>query len=76
MFVLATPADVRNFVMEHSPHVKSITVKESEDRVITIRIKLSWWYRLFFEKKFYYYIDELIQDRAMLGFTYDVVLTS
>lgn len=72
MFVLATRADVKNFVMEHSPHVKAITIVESEDRVITIRIKLSWWYRFFYEKTFYDYIDSLIQDHAMLGFTYDV----
>lgn len=77
MTILATSTDIKNFVMERSPHVKGVKVIEhDESDIVAIVITLSFWYRFFFEKTFYAYITELINDNKMMYVEYDVIITS
>lgn len=75
MTILATPTDIENFVMERSPHVKSVDV-DTDDDVIVVKITLTFWYRFLYEKTYYRFITNLIKEYRMYGATYDVVITS
>jgi len=75
MRVLATIGDVKNFVLEKSPHVRKVSVKEDGDDVI-ITIRVTILYRMFFSGTFYNYIDPLIQERKLYGLNYKVKITS
>ena len=75
MTILATASDIENFVMESSPHVKLVEVDKDDD-IMVVRITLTFWYRFFYEKTFYYFITNLIKEHQMYGVTYDIVITS
>lgn len=75
MTILATASDIETFIMESSPHVKIIDIDDEND-VCIIRITLTFWYRFFYEKTYYYYITNLIKENKMYGVEYDIVITS
>lgn len=75
MTILVTPSDIETFIMEVSPHVKCVDI-DDDSEVTVIKITLSFWYRFFYEKTFYYFITNLIKENQMFGVTYDVVITS
>lgn len=78
MTMLVTPFDIENFVKEMSPHVKSVEIIDDDDENNTtiIKIKITFWYRFFYEKIFYQFITNLIKEHQMYGVTYDVVIIS
>lgn len=73
MFKLATKLDVTKFIYERSPHVRKISIVEKEREVI-ITIKLSLFYSLFYRRTFYKHIEPQIQDGALLGLKYKVIV--
>lgn len=63
--------DVEVFVMERSPHVRNVKIKERDDDVI-IELEVSWLYKLFYKEVFEEWIDRQIQENAMYGLNYIV----
>lgn len=73
MFKLATKLDVIEFVNERSPHVRKVSVEEKYGEVI-ITIKLSLLYSIFYRRTFLRYIYPQIQERALIGLVYKVIV--
>jgi len=78
---LATKDDVQNFVYGISPHVKKVIVEDKWDDPdseydVLITIHLTWLYGLFYKEIFFNFIDPQIQERALLGLNYKVVVKS
>lgn len=72
-----TKSDMEIFVKERSPHVISVEIDdESNDEHTIVKIKLSFWYRFWYERKFYNFITALIDENKMYGVIYDVVIES
>ena len=75
-FMIVTPSDIEMFIHEKSPHVKNVEVNVNDDGIWLIKIKLQWWYRFFYERTFYDFINEQIEENIINGIDWDVTLTS
>lgn len=73
--ILATESDVENFIYERSPHIKSIEM-ETIDYVCYVKIKLPFWYRFWYEKTYYKFITEQLEENQVFGMSFDVALSS
>lgn len=75
--ILATASDLELFVIEKSPHVKTVEIdSDNDNNIVQIKIRLQWWYRFFYEETFYKFITEQLEQNKMYGMTIDVILIS
>ena len=83
---LMTTKEVEEFIEQTSPHIKSCAVQEEKltklrllydpsiYRELHIKIRLNFWYKIFYKRKYINFIDSLLHDRLPFIATYKIII--
>ncbi len=58
---------MEQLVIESSPHVKNVNVKDEPNGDVHVNIELYFWYGLFFSRSYYRFIMRKFEDEIIMG---------
>lgn len=70
-YILRTQGEIERYVLLNTPKVKTVNTSVI-NRHIEIDVKVSWWNKLWRSEKIKKSVIDLIEDKMMLGITFNV----